>query len=262
MNLFAKLSLAMVFLVIIAQPLYAALDQGLILYFPFDSANGKDVPDESPGGHDGILIGDAEIDDEVVKVGQGALRIEPQSAVMQVEAFTELEEYQDNSYIFWLYFIEGSNGAWSQIIAKTGPGDRSPGIWTNPGSTGIHYRYNPGNIGFSAIGPTGEGSTYDLEVWYHIACVKDGAELRFYVNGEEQGTTVVPETHDNSGGMLHVGKSPTYRAATFVIDDLAIYDRALEEEEVVEIMEGKLANTAVDAAGKLASTWGVIRYGN
>jgi len=49
----------------------------------------------------------------------------------------------------------------------------------------LHYRFNPGNAGFGAVGPTGEGSEFDLNAWYHIAGVKEGEELRFYVNGEE-----------------------------------------------------------------------------
>ena len=178
---------------------------------------------------------------------------------MEVESFTELEEYEDNTFSFWLYFIEGSNGAWSQIIAKIGGGDRSPGIWTNENSTGIHYRYNPGNAGFGAIGPEGEGSAYDTEIWYHIACTKEEAKMRFYVDGEQKGEVNVPGAHTQGTGSLYVGKSPTYRAATFIIDDLAIYDRALEEDEVVEVMNGGLANTPVEATGKLAATWGSVK---
>ena len=162
-----------------------------------------------------------------------------------------------NSFLFWLYFTEGSNGDWSQVIVKTNPGDRAPGVWINPGSTGLHYRFNPGNAGLAAVGPTGEGSVYDLEQWYHIGGIKEGEELRFYVNGELQETIAVPGTHDQGAGSLFVGKS-TFRAATFIMDDLAIYDRALTDAEILSVMEGELT-TPVEAAGKLASTWGDVK---
>ena len=192
----------MALLVITVLPLHATLQDELILYFDFDRADGEIVADLSEGGHDGILKGEADIIKDEVKIGTGALNIEDPNAAMEVESFTELEEYEDNTFIFWLYFTEGSNGSWSQIIVKTNPGDRAPGIWINPGSTGIHYRYNPGNAGFAAIGPTGEGSVFELDEWYHIAGVKEGAQLRFYVNGEKQGEIAIPDPHDQGRGKL------------------------------------------------------------
>ena len=259
MRKYIMLVFAVTFLVITALPLHATIQDGLMLYFDFDESDGEIVTDLSAGAHDGILNGGADIIDDEVKIGTGALRIEDQTAVMEVESFTELEEYEDNTFIFWIHFIEASNGAWSQIIAKIGGGDRSPGIWINPGSTGIHYRYNPGNAGFGQIGPEGEGGAYETEIWYHIACTKDDGKLIFYVNGEQQGETNVPGSHSQGSGSLYVGKSQAYRAATFIMDDLAIYDRALEEDEVVEVMNGGLANTPVEAAGKLAATWGGVK---
>lgn len=259
MRKYIVLAFTMTFLVALVPSLHATIEQGLLLYFDFDGSDGEIVADLSAGGHDGILKGKADIIKDEVKIGTGALNIEDQGAVMEVETFAELEEYEDNTFSFWLYFIAASNGSWSQIITKIGGGDRSPGIWINPGSTGIHYRYNPGNAGFGQIGPEGEGGAYETEIWYHIACTKEDGKLRFYVNGEQQGETNVPGSHAQGPGSLFVGKSPGYRAATFIIDDLAVYDRALEEDEVVEIMEGGLANTPVEAAGKLATTWGGVK---
>ncbi len=254
------LSFISMFLVITVLPVMAIEDKGLILYFNFDKAKGNTVEDMTGNKNDGDLQGKAEITTQTQKYGDGALEIGPQNAVMVVDSFKELEEYQDNTYLWWIYFTEGSNGSWSQIIVKLAPGsDRSPGIWINPGNTGIHYRYNPGNQGAGAIGPGGEGKPFDLEEWHHVAGVKKGGEMKVYIDGEEDGKYPVPKDHVQGDGALHVGKSPTYRAATYVIDDLAVYDRALTEKEVVAVMEGSLAFAPVEPQGKLAVAWAAIK---
>jgi hypothetical protein len=169
----------------------------------------------------------------------------------------ELEDYQDNSYLFWLYFIEGSNGSWSQIIAKKAPGsDRSPGIWTCPPTLNIHWRFNPGNQGSNCAGPDGEGSQYDLKKWYHVAGIKEKTQLKFYVDGKEVGKYNVPKGHAQGAEKLYIGRTG-YRSATFIMDDLYVYNRALEEKEINQVKEGKLL--AVEPQDKLAALWAHIK---
>ncbi len=43
----------------------------------------------------------------------------------------------------------------------------------------------------------------------------------------------------------------------FIIDDVVAYSRGLDADEVAAVMEGELL--AVEASGKLASTWGNIK---
>jgi len=251
--------LAITLVISLSSVCWAIKDKALMLYFSFDTATGKTVSDMTGNKHDGTL-NNVNIIKDPVKIGKGALQVEDQNGVMTVDTFKELEEYQDNTFVFWLYFTAGSNGSWSQIVAKLAPGsDRSPGVWINPGGTGIHYRYNPGNLGFGQIGPAGEGSNFELKKWYHIACVKKSASQDMYINGEKKGTTAVPANHSQGPEKLYVGKSPTYRAATFIIDDLAIYNRALTDKEVKADMEKGVLPQAVDAEGKLTTTWSSIK---
>ena len=168
------------------------------------------------------------------------------------------KSYQDNSYLFWLYFIEGTNGAWSQIIAKKAPGsDRSPGIWICPDTLNIHWRFNPGNKGCDRCGPDGEGSLFKLKKWYHVAGVKNGTDLIYYVDGEEVAKkTGMPKDHAQGAEKLYIGRTG-YRSATFIIDDLYVYDRALKEKEVNGVKEGKLL--AVAPQDKLTALWAHIK---
>ena len=259
---FSWLSPIIVFLVITVLPAHAGIEDGLILYFSFDEAQGDTVEDMTGNGHNGTLKEGAEITDNN-KYGGGALQIEGGDETMEVDTFAELETYQDNTYLFWINFTDEASGVWAQIVAKGAPGsDRSPGIWVTPEGLSIHYRYNPGNLGTWGITPTGnqDGNFFELNTWYHVAGVKAGGELIAYVDGEEKAREAVPEEHAQGEEKLYVGKSQTYAgpAAKFIIDELAIYNRPLDPDEVATVMDGGLA-TPVDQKGKLASTWGDVK---
>ena len=236
-----------------------AAAEGLILYFGFDSENGGKVKDGTGGGNDGELTAGAAITKQEKVHGTGSLEIIDQNASFQVESFKELAEYQDNSYVFWVYFIQGTNGAWSQIIAKPSPGeDRSPGIWVRPNELGIHYRFNPGNKGAGYVGPGGNNTQFEREKWYHIAGVREGTKLTFYVDGASTAEyNDIPANINQGADKLYVGKSPRYRAATFHLDDLYIFNRALSADEVKEVKDGQLL--PVEPQDKLATTWGQLK---
>ena len=234
----------------------AVKDDGLILYFSFDQTNGKKIEDKTGGGNDAEIINNADITTDEKKFGKGALEIRDANADVQVQSFKELEEYQDNSFLFWINFIAAHNGAWSQIIAKKTPGDRSPGIWICPNSLNIHWRFNPGNQGTGCAGPNGENTLFETKKWYHIAGTKKGGTLTFYVDGKRIQQNPVPAKHDQGRDNLYIGKTG-YRAATFYIDELYVYDRALDDEEVSGVMEGDLL--PVEPQEKLATTWGKMK---
>ena len=267
MKLFTRLSVAVVFLGIVATPLYASVEDGLILYFSFDVVSGDTVKDTSGGGHDGVLKEGSAIVGET-KEGPGALQIEGGNETMEVASFAALEEYQANTYLFWINFTDEASGGWDQILAKPAPGsDRSPGLWVTPEGLSIHYRYNPGNLGPWGLTPTGnqDENFFELNTWYHVAGVTSDGEIVGYIDGVEVDRSAAPaEIAQGPGtgaeGGLHVGNSPAYGgpAAKFIIDELAVYNRALSADEVVGIMTGDLA-TSVDAASKLISTWGDMK---
>ena len=231
-------------------------DDGLILYLSFDRANNKIIKDETGGGNDAKIIANAKIVKDEKVYGGGSLEIRDQNADVQVQSFNELANYKDNTFTFWINFIAAHNGDWSQIVAKKGPGDRSPGIWICPNSLNIHWRFNPGNAGTDCAGPAGENTLFDTNKWYHIAGTKKGGTLTFYVDGKNIQTNPVPAVHDNNVGNLFIGRTG-YRAATFYIDELYVYNRALDADEVSSVMNGDLL--PVEAHDKLTTTWGLLK---
>jgi len=251
------------FVFLFAAPLAHAIDlqKGLLLHFVFDEAPGGVVRDATGKGHDGSLLQGAKIATDTKKNGNGSLRIEAGQQSMEVKSFPELETFQENTLLFWINFPVAASGGWDQILAKTAPGsDRSPGLWVETGGLGIHYRYNPGNLGFWGLGPDGDKTQFPQKQWFHVAGVTKDGTLTGYVNGAKKGDTPVPPKFAQGNGGLYVGKSPAYPgpAANFYIDDLTLYTRALSADEIAAIKDGGLL--PVEPAGKLATTWARFRH--
>ena len=188
---------------------HAAIDDGLLVYLTFDSVAGDTIEDASGGGHDGVMTAGATVVVDEVALGAGALRIEGGDNRGEVASFSALEEYQDNTYLFWILFPEPVTGGWDQILAKPAPGsDRSPGLWVHTGGLGIHYRYEPGNQGFSAFGPDGDNTHFEMGLWYHVAGVTSDGELNGYVDGVSKAKIAVPPAFTQGDSSLFIGNSP------------------------------------------------------
>ena len=256
------LSVIALFLMVSILPIQAQVNKGLIVYFNFDKADGKTIANEA-GATPGKMSDKAKLTAKG-KYG-GALDSQDKDSLVTVDSFPALEKYQDNSYLFWINFTKGTNGAWSQVIAKKAPdSDRSPGIWICPDTLNLHWRFNPGNAGCDRCGPKGEGDQFALNKWYHVAGVVKGTDLFYYVDGKEVAKkTGVPAKIAQGKEKLYIGRSGevNYRAATFLLDELAIYDRAVTAAEINKVKDGELA-TAVDPQSKLAVKWGDVKEGS
>ena len=86
---------------------------------------------------------------------------------------------------------------------------------------------------------------------------------KIYVNSKLDGTLANPGGYTNNDLMLRIGWDPHAEDRHYVgvIDEVAIYDRALTPDEIVQNQNASLGITSVDPAGKLSSTWGEIKAG-
>ena len=80
--------------------------------------------------------------------------------------------------------------------------------------------------------------------------------MKFYIDGEVVDEQGVPKDHAQGAEKLYIGQTG-YASARFFIDDLYVYDRALSEKEVVNVMEGGLL--PVEPKDKLSTTWGQLK---
>ncbi len=86
--------------------------------------------------------------------------------------------------------------------------------------------------------------------------LKRGGQISFYVNGKRTQQNNVPADHVQGNERLYIGRTG-YNSAKFILDDLYVYDRALDADEVAGVMDGELL--PVQPQAKLTTTWGQVK---
>jgi len=78
--------------------------------------------------------------------------------------------------------------------------------------------------------------------WQHVVASHDGSDLSFYIDGVLQNSSVslgsMTDPHNESGGVFYIGSEyDLQRYFNGSIDEVAIWDRALQPHEVKNIFE-------------------------
>ena len=100
----------------------------------------------------------------------------------------------------------------------------------------------------------------ETDTWYHIVYTsntKDN-ELKLYVDGElvdEGNAGTTPENMDER----RIGSEHDGRYLIGMMDNVRIYDRILDEDEVAQNYESQSDQLPVEPAGKLSTTWGTLK---
>ena len=230
----------------------ASIDQNssdLLAHWSFDGGRLNDTEGVVPD--DASIIGSVEtqvagITGQAVRIGKEGHLTVPHSEDLLLGG----DQHPDFSVTFWLK-VEESKGPLMDLFTKGEGNSMTPGIWLNHSNGQIHYRaatttsWNQGGYG-------GTNLKNSLNEWVHISYVKEGAQLRLYLNGELEGIvdfdgSIVP----SEGTPLNIGDFSGLDEGVFVIDELKVFGKALSEEEVkVEtplLAHWKMDNDAWDA---------------
>ena len=155
------------------------------------------------------------------------------------------------------------------IYDKSGSSDDSV-VLALRDEDGAFFYLNSGPGGNKRMGPF-DGADVDntLELpnmgiqtskWQHIAGTFDGENIKICLDGELAGEMLIAGDNpsiiwnDNNG---EIGGRPD-QTIWFdgIIDEFALFDRALDEDEIGQMMKSMMV---VEPVGKLTSTWGVIK---
>ncbi|MFH1723670.1 MAG: LamG domain-containing protein [Elusimicrobiota bacterium] len=231
---------------------------GMLSFWTLDEGSGTTAAD-SAGGSPGTIAGAAWTGGRV----DGALRFDGVDDHVTVEGSSFLENItEEGDYTFeaWFYPLSVPPNVDPDYI------DMAYGIVTKPGwHTGLDYSHtkriqatvwNTENQGF------GVGSvTYEPEQWIHAVMTVDSVSgvLALYTNGQLQGTAAfhgIPRDYGTNPLMIGMGGTPSWSTHRFpahgVIDEVAVYDRALSAEEIALHYQSGLAGArypAEDGAG-------------
>ena len=239
-----KLLPALLFVAVAAVPFTARseIDETLVLYLPLDGA----AEDLSQYGNDGILVGDpAWVDGKFSK----GLELHGPADGVEIEHADSLN-WGDGPVTleFWIKPYKGFNGGM----------DKGTGSCYLLGAHGLQLR-----LGKSGTGTLLQSkSELAVNEWSHIAAIKDGNEVRIYINGELDTEDETGQTTVDNEQNLFIGKRPQFATEGIegVVDEIRIWRKALSEDDIRKYMEmGKEQFIAVSAKAKLTVTWGKVK---
>jgi len=254
---------------ILAATAYADINEGLVSAWTFDGIDANDAY----GNSDGILHDGAVLTDD--GMNGKALDLDGVEAYVEVPNESAFD-FMENGY---------SVSAWMNVRAGR---DHSAIVWKGEKvGWGANFTVricttSDTGMTWGACAPGVEGwfatdGVYDTDEWVHVCQTVDGIQAIGYVNAE------IPVSGQNNplpvaapyllfddfpfefgvgrgvGGNL--GQDAYLEG---MIDEIYLYDRALTEEEVVELSEGVRpgavdAELGVDANGKIATAWSALK---
>ena len=232
------------------------LEAGLVGYWTFDAADaaGNTMKNFVGDNHGRIMNGAEEVEGVI---GEALLfdgvddyvameRPEPMPESLTIMAWAEADSW--------------SPGARRNVIDSI-----TGGMWYRLG-------FQPSAGFFEFVCDTGdvvgtrEQTTADLgslEGWHHLAGVRDFANktLTFYVDGEENVKInfQFQEPITTEALVVGAGHRGTIEFWEGRIDEVAIFNIPLTQDDIKNFMNNGLAALSVSQSGKLASTWGDIK---
>ena len=244
----------------------AGIDSGLIGYWPFDEAGGDTAADKSKNDNDAKFIGSAAWAPDDGKI-DGALRLDGTGS--------SVEDADAGDYINGLDAFSVSVWVKSDAI----PHDRGIFIAKDPANKDEAFSIRYDSAGFKVIAATsiikagfattGGGIQYEsadnlqTTEWQHLVVTwSSGNTVALYIDAEldiPQYNQDVREGTISGATKFIIGRGGKDNGGTSwigLIDDLRIYNRVLEDTEIAELASGVLA---VEAAGRLTTTWGNLK---
>ena len=245
--MFAKLFSIILALMFLAAAVEAQefVTDGLVAMYTLDEANidGDTVKDVSGNGNDATIMGSLDSVEGVI--GEA---LEFAGAAENYVAIPALGDWEQASVECW---------ALTRNLAITYQGIVSTWQWT---AGKVHYKFESSQIQVHKNDGVKITAPAEIDTWYHVIYTTDTAanELKLYVGGElvAEGTAGgTPENMDER----RIGSEHDGRWLVGIVDEVRIYNRVLELDEVEQNFATESSRFAVASTGKLAASWGKIK---
>lgn len=230
----------------------AIQDKSLVLYFPFEEGSGNATKDLSGNGNTGTTKNAEWIKDG--KKGK-AIFFDGKSSYVEVADSKSLDMDEGITIEAWIN-AESFPGDYPRIVMK-GYGTAYELDAKNTSSidweanVGAWHECNSGN------------NTIKLKQWHHIAGTFDGKAMKIFIDGAEKIACAYAGKLGITTDILQIGAYTPKNAVCFngIIDEVAIYNKALNLSEIQKDMADGVFPLAVNALDKLAVTWGHVKMG-
>ncbi|MFC1715845.1 LamG domain-containing protein [Candidatus Poribacteria bacterium] len=238
------------FLVLLFAGISIAAEPGLIGYWPFDENSGKTAKDQSGNGYDGEFVGEP---NWVPGKFGSALEFDGSSSYVNVPDAPDMAIEKDITF-----------GCWFSPGETIDPGNNAWRLMSKNNDSFLLFNYEQlGHLGWLVKDDGGTNhvvhstnNTWEAETWYHVAGTYDGQDLTIYIDGVLDNSAPFSGNIGLSALDLWIGADDLTAFFPGAIDEVRMYNRALNEAEVKEWMDGPVA---VQPAGKLARTWAEVK---
>ncbi len=213
---------------------------GVVAAWSLNQSSGNQATDASGNGFHGILNTGPHWN-----AGQlgNALRFDGISDVVTVPDRPQLRMTGPFSLAFWVR-KDSENADFVRYVGKGDSTARNFGVWDMAGASAramLQFR-NPGG----AYQTVSSRRSIPVGVWSHLACTWDGTTGRIYVNGELDSTGPMAGPPATSGDPLTFGYAGYHGALEGALDEIGIYDRALDASEVAALLRVSPADGDAD----------------
>jgi hypothetical protein len=198
---------------------------GLVGHWKFDETSGATARDSSGNANDGTVVGTPTW--VPGKIG-GALEFNG-STYVNCGNKASLNVRNQITMSFW-FKVKAFQNTWESFLAKGDGAYRS----ARSGGTGnaTHMGISGGNY-FDAV------TVVTDDQWHHWAGTYDGSTARIYLDGKLDASAIYGgQLGDGSGYNLYIGENAqaTGRLLHGLLDDVRIYDRALTEQQLLDLI--------------------------
>ena len=131
----------------------------------------------------------------------------------------------DFAMTFWYRPQQDHTGAWRIITIKgNAPAERNFSLWMRPNDNRVHFRLSTAAT-FNDGGDS--ASELILNQWHHIAYVKEGNQLKLFINGRLDATDALGGAAIVNDGPLYIGSSPWHPSALGELAHVNVYQRTI-----------------------------------
>ena len=245
----------------------ADLADDLVVYFTFDNVKGKRVVDESGNGLDAKIIENTKF--ARGKYGDAVHITRKTEDCVNVSANDELEIDEAITMMAWVYhedwtgqssqwfdkgtYSEDFNSAYGMTVYNKN--DAGGGEWLNNGSAIVLILGGEHQVRILIQ------NRMKNKTWHHIVGICEDTSVKIYLDGKILVETELPfDFRGINDQDLRIGCAkgkPEYAFKDGYIDEVAIWDRALSEDEIKTAMRGPLF--PVSSKDKVATTWADIK---
>lgn len=241
-------------------PTYAALNPDNIMgMWLFNEGNGDEAMDSSGNGNHGKINGGAKwVDGQFGK----ALEFDGTDDWVEVQHSNTLGFAKGQSFSITLHYNGSAVGG--SLVGK-GYEDTSEVrpwylLWNGGGDRKVSIYLRS-----SAGANSKTDSTIDVadENWHFIAAIMDAdaKKIALWIDGKMniENNFDTSDSYGTNESVFHIARHFD-RYTNGIIDDVGLFNVALTENEMKDIMDNGLEEAAaVDAVGKLTTTWGKIK---